>query len=422
MSNEEDVKRRLSSLRRPVSPPPARPASGSLAALEAGKESVKDPLQTVSAHLRKFTRNTTLGDTSSLGLLQIDDWKSLYTRNSHHSGRHFVIHQHDHPVAGPHYDLRLQFSESSSLSWSVMYGLPGDANSRRLNRNATETRVHSLWNHLIETASPKTGSMIIWDTGEYEIIPEKSKRNGRPDTGPEPETEESSETESEPEAARDSLESESEKLRRAFQNHKIRLRLHGTRLPSNYTIFLRRDRTDLRSAPTPESLARKPIKRKRRRVITTAEPSSTSNSESDTGVADSSSGHMSASGKRRKEANKTEHSDAEGDSATDYQIRLNNAYPGAVNDIGSIHQRRWFIVLDRAGSGFVPDKDSIFGKRRWIRGVDKRSGARTGFDPFYVRGPEVERSIVTGRLGGDVLSDEGVEGFVPRRGWNPVLN
>ena len=26
-----------------------------------------------------------------------------------------------------------------------MYGLPGDPNSRRLNRNATETRVHNLW-------------------------------------------------------------------------------------------------------------------------------------------------------------------------------------------------------------------------------------------------------------------------------------
>lgn len=163
-----------------------------------------------------------------------------------------------------------------------------------------------------------------------------------------------------------------------------------------------------------------PIKRKRRRVIAKAQPSSTSNSESDTGMADSSSG-PSVSGKRRKETNDTEHSDAEGDSATDYQIRLNNAYPGAVNDIGSIHQRRWFIVLDRAGSGFVPEKDPT-GKRRWIRGVDKRSGARTGFDPFYVRGPEVERSVVTGRLGGDVLHDEGVEGFVPRRGWNPVLN
>jgi hypothetical protein len=26
-----------------------------------------------------------------------------------------------------------------------MYGLPGDPKSRRLNRNATETRVHTLW-------------------------------------------------------------------------------------------------------------------------------------------------------------------------------------------------------------------------------------------------------------------------------------
>lgn len=156
-----------------------------------------------------------------------------------------------------------------------------------------------------------------------------------------------------------------------------------------------------------------PIKRKRRRVAAKAQPSSTSNSESDTGIADSSSGQISGSGKRRKESNNTEHSDAEGDSATDYQIRLNNAYPGAVNDIGSIHQRRWFIVLDRAGSGFISEKDST-GKRRWVRGADKRTGATTGFDPFYVRGPEVERSIVTGRLGGDVLNDEGVEGFVPR--------
>jgi hypothetical protein len=26
-----------------------------------------------------------------------------------------------------------------------MYGLPGDPNSQRLNRNATETRIHCLW-------------------------------------------------------------------------------------------------------------------------------------------------------------------------------------------------------------------------------------------------------------------------------------
>jgi hypothetical protein len=83
-------------------------------------------------------------------------------------------------------------------------------------------------------------------------------------------------------------------------------------------------------------------------------------------------------------------------------------------------------MLDRAGSGFVPEKVShtktdFQGKKRWIRGIDKQTGARTGFDPFYVRGPEVERSVVTGRRGLDVVRDEGVQGFVPRKGWAPVL-
>jgi len=50
-----------------------------------------------------------------------------------------------HPVAGVHYDLRLQISQTSSVSWACMYGLPGNPNSRRLNRNATETRVHNVW-------------------------------------------------------------------------------------------------------------------------------------------------------------------------------------------------------------------------------------------------------------------------------------
>lgn len=59
--------------------------------------------------------------------------------------------------------------------------------------------------------------MIIWDTGEYEVLPEMPKRNGRLDMGPETETE-TEESESEPAAERDSLESESEKLRKAFQN------------------------------------------------------------------------------------------------------------------------------------------------------------------------------------------------------------
>ena len=28
-----------------------------------------------------------------------------------------------------------------------------------------------MQNHLIETASVNTGSMLIWDTGEYEVLP-----------------------------------------------------------------------------------------------------------------------------------------------------------------------------------------------------------------------------------------------------------
>ncbi len=35
-------------------------------------------------------------------------------------------------------------------------------------------------------------------------------------------------------------------------------------------------------------------------------------------------------------------------------IRLTNAYPGTTNTLSSIHQRRWFLSIDRHNSGFVP--------------------------------------------------------------------
>lgn len=150
---------RLSSLDAPVSPPRTRSLSQkkrvsqadadlrsttqdtNLAALEAGQTEVTDHLGVVSSQLQKCVRPSL----PNAPKIQIPDWVALYKRNQHPEGRHFVIHQHDHPIAGPHYDLRLQFSDSSSVSWSVMYGMPGDPNSRRLNRNATETRVHCLW-------------------------------------------------------------------------------------------------------------------------------------------------------------------------------------------------------------------------------------------------------------------------------------
>lgn len=117
-------------------------APPSLAAIEAGQAEVTDHLSTISAKLKECVRPF---PTLPLPRLPIKEWTELYRRNEHPEGRHFVIHQHDHPIAGPHYDLRLQFSETSSVSWSVMYGMPGDPNSQRLNRNATETRIHCLW-------------------------------------------------------------------------------------------------------------------------------------------------------------------------------------------------------------------------------------------------------------------------------------
>lgn len=141
----------LLSLRKSVSPPCIRRTVASetdhehnLAQIEAGEITVTDHLKIFSSRYEKIARPISeLPEPTPR--LQLTKWVDLYRRNEHAEGHHFVIHQHDHPVAGPHYDLRLQFSETSSVSWSVMYGLPGEPNSQRLNRNATETRVHCLW-------------------------------------------------------------------------------------------------------------------------------------------------------------------------------------------------------------------------------------------------------------------------------------
>ena len=149
------------SLRASISPPPSRarkstlhPTSHSagqglrlshrsgnttpsLAAVEAGAAQICNHLEYFSSHISSSAKPS--------APLSIPAFEDLYKRNQHKNGRHWVIHQHDHPVAGVHYDLRLQINETSSISWAIMYGLPGNVNSRRLNRNATETRVHNVW-------------------------------------------------------------------------------------------------------------------------------------------------------------------------------------------------------------------------------------------------------------------------------------
>ncbi|KAJ6084189.1 hypothetical protein N7486_010989 [Penicillium sp. IBT 16267x] len=419
----------LSSLRAPVSPPQrkrkicpqaveaSQKSSASpnnehnLAAIEAGEIKVEDHLGIFSTKLHQFIRPALTSQ--PMPRLPIPQWVDLYQRNDHPHGRHFVIHQHDHPVAGPHYDLRLQISKTSSVSWSIMYGLPGDPNSQRLNRNATETRIHCLWNHLIETASAKTGSMIIWDTGEYEILPYYADKSL-------PETDDSRSEDSDDASSPQDLASDSAKLQEAFRHRKIRLRLHGTRLPKDYTVMLRMDKsTDyarpIRNGP---KRRRKPVNP--RRTIQRAPSTSDSDIEPS-----SVSAQESAAEPQETENAEANHSEND----IDLQIQKNNAYPGSINTIGSIHQRRWYLSLDRANSGFEainPSNEtgaplSTSKKRFWTRSHINENTMR-GFDPFYVRGPEVERSIVTGRLGKDVLDDEKVEGFAPRQGWRPVLN
>ncbi|KAJ5824162.1 hypothetical protein N7447_006502 [Penicillium robsamsonii] len=390
--------------------------SFSLAAIEAGQVEVTDHLTTISTKLKEYVRPL---PKQPIPRLPIKEWIELYKRNEHPEGRHFVIHQHDHPIAGPHYDLRLQFSETSSVSWSVMYGMPGDPNSQRLNRNATETRIHCLWNHLIESASHKTGSLIIWDTGEYEILPYQMDSSG-------PETDDSrSEVSEDSHGPPEEQISDSVKLREAFQNdtqRKIRLRLHGTRLPKDYTILLRMDKSTDFVRPIREG----PKRRRRHPYRRTVPQASTSDSESPSPPPDQESSGDPTPQRSQSEfqTGPTKHAHAENTHTADLEIQRNNAYPGSSNTIGSIHQRRWYLSLDRESSGFEPtivrgnQSEGVKARKRtW---TPKPAGK--GFQPFYVHGPEAERSLITARFGGDVLDDEGVEDFVPRRGWRPVLH
>lgn len=156
-----------SSLARDISPPPPakrRRGSGiptsqtsleptdtiqpTLAAIEAGRAKIEDHLTYFRKHLQAAARLTSPG----IPRLSISNFSSLYQSNQHEHGNHFVIHQHNHPKAGVHYDLRIQFSETSSISFAIPKGLPGDPNSKSIGRLAIETRVHCVWNHLIESA------------------------------------------------------------------------------------------------------------------------------------------------------------------------------------------------------------------------------------------------------------------------------
>ena len=302
-----------------------------------------------------------------------------------------------------HYDLRLQFSQTSTISFAIPYGLPGNPNSIRPNRIAIETRVHNLWNNLIESASHATGSLLIWDTGEYEVLPYREQVAARTTD------DELSDADTDDEV---SPQSNSEKLFAGFQERHLRLRLRGTRLPQSYTISLR-----LPSANDRNTQPVKPRRKRRRldpsKISRRGPPSTDSESESEAVTTDTvegetrqSEGDNSNAGIEAEEAALASEAEAEDEDAA---IRSNNAYTGSTNTIGSIHQRHWFLTLDRVNTGFHKARSGP-DRGRWIGGRE----------PFIVRGREVERSVVSGRSADEVMADADIKAFQGRKMWRPI--
>ncbi|KAB5549820.1 ABC1 domain-containing protein [Coniochaeta sp. 2T2.1] len=414
----------------PTTPHPTIPSHLSTsAAIEAGRVQITDHLSHFTALLASHIHAPF---PPLLPQLSIPSYADLYTSSSHNpNGAHFVVHQHDHPIAGVHYDLRLQTNGTSSASWAIMKGLPGDANSTRLGRNATETRVHCLWNHLIETGSRETGSLLVWDMGTYEVLPGREEEERvRRSRAVETESEGESQSREQVAAGRERGErggmTEQEKLAGAFKERKIRLRLHGTRLPRGYTVHMRLSvEDDLEGRAKAAKVAKFGVKKRSRRFwrrdADAPETSGSEEEEYNDGASTMMGDYESRVGEAEDGLSAMEREIRE---MEDVMVRNTNAYPGADNTIGSVHQRRWFLSLDRAGSGFVKQREK--GRVTWVRDVDrppeKQEDKNRWTYPFYIRGSEHERSIVTGRLGDEILRDEGVTDFVHRKGWRPILN
>lgn len=245
-------------------------------------------------------------------------------------------------------------------------------------------------NNLIESASHATGSLLIWDTGEYSVLPRKKQPTQTDDNLTDGDGDDMAGYATNP---------DNEKLIIAFQGRYIRLRLHGTRLPPNYTIGLRLPSSNDRGKQQPPA----PSYKRRRKSSWKPEAPSPASTSSDVDFETATEDHETyavASASDKEEA---------------ALISQNNAYTGAENTIGSVHQRNWYLSLDRHNSGFVKEDG------KWVRRPTRGDGEPGGFDAFFVLGSEVERSVVTGRLSKEIMEDEGIAGFRPRKMWRPVM-
>lgn len=176
---------------------------------------------------------------------------------------------------------------------------------------------------------------------------------------------------------------------------------------------------------------RRPAKRRKRQQTTIrkapVETSSDSSAPED-GDEDQAEADLVPKGQEADNAEKVSAMDKEIREMEDEEVRRRNAYTGAENTIGSVHQRKWYLSLDRDAVGYKRGEggkmvfratDATDNQKEDLNGGVK--GLRLSY-PFYVKGVEDERSVVTGRRGADILRDEGVESYTGRKGWKPVLN
>lgn len=286
----------------------------------------------------------------------------------------------------------------------------------------------------MESGSWKTGSLVVWDTGRYEVLPgkEEEKEMKKPRKGMETDEEDGSQSQSQSQSRmgdgdrKESALTEQERFAKAFKERRIKLRLHGAKLPRGYTVILRLSLEDdvegqVRARREVEGLrrrrsARDPGARKIRQegVQTDSEAEEYYDGAASAGTPQAEPDEEGLSAMER-----------ELQELEDEQVRRTNAYPGAENTIGSVHQRRWFLTLDRPGSGFV--KRKVHGKNTWVMDETTETPKDEGEEsrltwPFVIRGSEFERSVVTGRLGNDVLRDEGVTDFKGRKGWRAITD